>query len=120
MSNQAQIIVGNSHTEGKTRRGWFMGYFVTPEDDPRATSAVEVKWGTHTAGDSRQEWGVNHQATTLSILISGRFRLQFPDREVVLAQEGDYALWLPGVPHGWLAEESSTVLTVRYPSVPET
>lgn len=120
MSEQSQIIVGNSHTDGQARRGWFMGYFVTPDDDPRSTSVLEVKWGTHAAGDSRPEWGVNHQATTLSILISGRFRLQFPDREVVLAKEGDYVLWLPGVPHGWLAEEASTVLTVRYPSVPET
>jgi hypothetical protein len=115
---QPEIIVGNSQTEGEAYRGWFMGHFLTPTDDPRATTALEVKWGNHPAGDTRPEWGVNEQATTLSILINGRFRLYFRDREVVLAQPGDYALWLPGVPHGWLAEEASTVLTVRYPSVP--
>lgn len=56
------------------------------------------------------------EATTLSILIQGRFRLQFHDREVVLCNPGDYALWLPGVPHIWSAEAASTILTVRYPS----
>lgn len=116
---QPQIIFGNSEIEGKDRRGWFMGHFITPSDDPRATSALEVKWGTHPAGEKRSEWAVNNTATTVSILISGRFRLQFPEREIVLAKQGDYVLWLPGVPHCWLAEEESIVLTVRYPSIPE-
>ncbi|HEY9881112.1 MAG TPA: hypothetical protein V6D29_21810 [Leptolyngbyaceae cyanobacterium] len=116
---KTSVIVGNAHREGCDRGGWFMGYFMPFGDDPRSTSALEVKWGVHPAGDTREEWGVNHLATTLSVLISGRFRLQFPDQEVVLEKPGDYALWPPGIAHTYVAEVDSTILSVRYPSVPE-
>lgn len=113
---QSGVIVGNACIEGGDRRGWFLGHFVEPASDPRATTAVEVKWGIHAAGEGRSQWSVNAEATTLSILLQGRFHLQFPDRECLLTQVGDYAFWLPGVPHSWQAEEASTVLTVRWPS----
>ncbi len=115
----SNVVFGNANVEGKSRSGWFLGHFIEPSDDPRLTSVLEVKWGTHKAGDGRSEWAVNAEATTLSILIHGRFRLRFPEQEFLLSQEGDYVLWLPGVSHSWLAEEDSTVLTVRWPSKPE-
>ncbi|WP_392535459.1 hypothetical protein [Nostoc sp. C117] len=65
-----------------------MGHFITPEDDPRSTEMLEVKWAVHKAGESRTEWAVNNQAATLSILIHGEFRLQFEDREILLSREG--------------------------------
>ena len=114
----SEFIVGNAAVDGSSRWGWFIGHFIEPSDSPRSTSDVEVKWATHKAGEGRSEWAVNASATTLSIVISGCFRLQFSDREVVLSQPGDYALWLPGVPHWWLAESDCTVLTVRWPSKP--
>jgi hypothetical protein len=114
-----QVVFGNAQVESVNRWGWFLGHFVTPSDDPRSTSLLEVKWGVHKAGDGRPEWAVNAEATTLSILIQGRFRLQFPEQEFLLSREGDYVLWLPGVSHSWLAEEDSTVVTVRWPSKPE-
>jgi hypothetical protein len=114
-----QVVFGNAQVESVNRWGWFLGHFVTPRDDPRSTSLLEVKWGVHKAGDGRPEWAVNAEATTLSILIQGRFRLQFPEQEFLLSREGDYVLWLPGVSHSWLAEEDSTVVTVRWPSKPE-
>jgi quercetin dioxygenase-like cupin family protein len=43
--------------------------------------------------------------------------LRFPDREVVLAREGDFVLFGPGVPHSFRSVEESLVLTVRWPSV---
>ena len=110
----SDVITGNAHLESGQRRGWFIGEFITPSDDPRSTSAVEVKWGVHGEGDRRTEWSGPSETATLSILISGRFRLEFPDGEVVLASQGDYALWLPNVAHTWLAEEASVVLTVRW------
>ncbi|MBD2257698.1 signal peptidase I [Pseudanabaena sp. FACHB-2040] len=115
---QPEIVIGNAQREGNLRKGWFVGHFMPSESGPCSTSEVEVKWGVHAAGEGRSEWGVNPQATTLSILISGRFRLQFPQQEVVLAEPGDYALWLPGVGHTWLAEADSTIVSIRYPSVP--
>jgi hypothetical protein len=114
-----KVVFGNASVEGANRWGWFLGHFITPTDDPRSTPLLEVKWGVHKAGDGRNQWATNVEATTLSILINGRFRLQFPEQEFVLSREGDYVLWCPGVPHYWSAEEDSTVLTVRWPSKPE-
>lgn len=112
------IVFGNANREGEKQAGWFLGHFIAPTDDPRSTALLEVKWGNHKAGDNRTQWSKNAEATTLSILINGRFRLQFPEQEFVLSQEGDYALWLPGVPHYWSAETDSTIVTVRWPSKP--
>jgi hypothetical protein len=114
-----KVVFGNASVEGANRWGWFLGHFITPTDDPRSTPLLEVKWGVHKAGDGRTQWSRNVEATTLSILINGRFRLQFPEQEFVLSREGDYVLWSPGVPHYWSAEEDSTVVTVRWPSKPE-
>jgi cellulose synthase/poly-beta-1,6-N-acetylglucosamine synthase-like glycosyltransferase len=113
-----EVVVGNAAVDGAPFRGWFVGHFVRPVDDPRATGAVEVKWGLHPAGDVRDTWGVSTVATWLAILVRGRFRVEFPDREVLLAHEGDYVLVPPGIPHTVRAEEESIVLTVRWPSLP--
>ena len=110
-------VCGNAGRDGAMRGGWFLGHFLPPAD-PRASEAVEVKWGVHRAGDCRAAWAVNHQATSLSVLVRGRFRLYLPTAEVLLAQPGDYLLWPPGVPHHWRAEEDTVVLTVRWPSRP--
>ncbi|HEY9734834.1 MAG TPA: hypothetical protein V6D06_01085 [Trichocoleus sp.] len=115
---QPEVIFGNAQLDGCDRRGWFMGHFIDPSQGARSTSDLELKWGVHSAGEKRTEWGVNPHSTTISILLEGRFRLQFSSQEVILAQPGDYALWLPGVGHTWCAEEDSKILTVRYPSVP--
>jgi quercetin dioxygenase-like cupin family protein len=113
---QSQVVFGNANVEGANRWGWFLGHFITPTDDPRSTSILEVKWSDHKAGDTRPEWAMNVEATTLSILIRGRFRLQFPDQEFLLSREGDYVIWSPGVAHCWSAESDCTVLTIRWPS----
>lgn len=111
-----KVVFGNAHFEGEDRGGWFVGHFVSPTDDPRSNSILEVKWGVYKAGESRTQWARNVEATTVSILVKGQFRLQFPDRDVLLACEGDYVLWSPGIPHCWLAESDSTIVTIRWPS----
>ena len=58
------------------------------------------------------------EATTLSILVRGAFLVSFPGTEVRLTSPGDYVLFPPGVLHGWVAEEDSIVVTVRWPSKP--
>jgi quercetin dioxygenase-like cupin family protein len=115
---QSQVIFGNAHVDGASRWGWFVGHFITPNTNPRSTTDVEVKWTVHKAGDVRKDWAMNTEATTLSILIQGRFRLEFLDQKVVLSSEGDYVIWSPGVSHCWCAELESTILTVRWPSKP--
>jgi len=113
------VRFGNAALDGAVHRGWFVGHFLDTTSDLRATGEVEVKWGVHPAGDRRQAIAMSTEATSLSVLVSGRFRISFPDQEVILSHPGDYAIWGAGVPHGWSAEAESVVLTVRWPSQPE-
>lgn len=117
MSSDDRILIGNAGVDGAARRGWLVGHFAGELGAPNRSDAVEVKWGVHPAGERRATAAVNATATTLSVLVRGRFRLRFPDRVVVLEREGDYALWPPGVAHDWQAEQASIVLTVRWPSL---
>lgn len=113
------IHFGNADADGADYKGWFVGHFIQPPDNLRSTRSVEVKWGVHRKGEQKPFWSKNAQATTLCILIRGRFRIMFPDKTFSLSKEGDYVIWRPGIPHRWVAEEDSIVLTVRWPSKPD-
>jgi hypothetical protein len=111
------VYVGNAARDGALDAGWLLGHFKDP-GDPRHSEAVEIKWGVHPAGDAREEWVTGERRSALLVLVSGRFVVRLRGRDVVLAQQGDYVLWGPGVDHSWRADEASVVLTVRWPSVP--
>ncbi|WP_406463880.1 signal peptidase I [Streptomyces sp. NBC_01622] len=110
------IYVGNAGKDAPLDSGWLLGHF-KDADDPRHTDAVEVKWGIHPRGDERLEWVRGDERTALLVLVSGRFRVEFPERSVLLEKQGDYVVWGPGVDHSWFAEEESVLVTVRWPSV---
>lgn len=111
------VYVGNAGQDAALDRGWLLGHF-KDADDPRHSEAVEIKWGVHPRGDRRARWVEGEERTALLVLISGRFHVELPGRDVVLARQGDYVVWGRGVDHSWYAEEESVVLTVRWPSVP--
>jgi hypothetical protein len=111
------VYVGNATLDAAGDRGWLLGHF-KPVGDARHSTDVEIKWGVHPPGDERPMWVTGERRTALLVLISGRFRMEFPGRGVLLAKQGDYVVWGPGVDHSWYAEEASVVLTVRWPSVP--
>lgn len=111
------VYVGRADRDAALDRGWLLGHFKEP-GDPRHSEDVEIKWGVHPAGDRRARWATGEVRTALLVLISGRFRLDFPGRSVTLAEQGAYVVWGKGVDHSWYAEEESVVLTVRWPSVP--
>lgn len=109
--------VGNATVDSAERRGWLVGHFI--EEDPlRSTKDVEIKWAHHPAGDERSEWVTDEYRTTVIFLVHGRFHIDLPGGTEVLANEGDYAMWGAGVDHSWRAEKDSTVITVRWPSMP--
>jgi quercetin dioxygenase-like cupin family protein len=58
------------------------------------------------------------QRSTLVLLVSGKFRIDLTVGNVTLERQGDYITWGPGIDHSWLAEQDSTVITVRWPSTP--
>jgi mannose-6-phosphate isomerase-like protein (cupin superfamily) len=111
-----QIYAGNAAADAPAGRGWLLGHF-QPAGDPRHSDDVEIKWAIHPLDDRRPEWVTGEQRSAALILISGRFRVEFPGRSVLLAQQGDYVVF-HGVNHSWHAEEPSVVVAVRWPSVP--
>jgi len=111
------VHVGNAGRDATADYGWLLGHF-KDVSDPRHSDAVEVKWGVHPAGDRRAAWVRGEERTALLVLVSGRFRMDFPDGSVTLGEPGDYVVWGKGVDHSWYAEEDSVEITVRWPSVP--
>lgn len=110
----SDIYVGNAAEAGQDTRGWIVGKFM-PEGI-RQTDNVEIKWGLHPAGESREDWVTGEQRTTVCMLVAGRFALQFQDEEAMLSKPGDYVMWGAGVDHTWRALDNSTVITVRWNS----
>jgi hypothetical protein len=110
-----EIFVGNAAADAADR-GWLLGHFM-PDGDARRSDEVEIKWGVHPAGDTRPGWVTDDPRSILSVLVSGRFRVDLRDRSVVLAKQGDYVVF-HGLDHTWQAEEASVVVSVRWPSLP--
>lgn len=107
---------GNAAEDTKDDRGWLLGHFVDPSAGVRHSKDVEVKWGVHPAGDKRAGWTSDDHRTTLLLLVQGEFRIDLTEGSRVLAEQGDYALWGPGIDHSWEALAPSVVITVRWPS----
>ena len=116
MTANGTWYVGNAPLDGLERRGWIVGHFVEG-DDVRHSPEVEIKWGVHDQGEERASWQGEEYRTTVLLLVKGRFRIELTTDSFVLENEGDYAMWGPGVGHSWRAEEDSVVITVRWPSV---
>ena len=110
---------GNANDDASQHRGWLQGHFINPAvGAARATSALEVKWGIHPAGQKRSEWTTEEQRSTLVLLISGKFQIDLTVGNVTLERQGDYLTWGPGIDHSWQAEQDSIVITIRWPSTP--
>jgi hypothetical protein len=87
-----RIYVGNADTDGPGNGGWLLGHFI-PVGDVRHSADVEIKWGVHPRGDQRAQWVTSEPRTTIILLISGRFRVDLPDRRVLLIRRGDYVVF---------------------------
>jgi quercetin dioxygenase-like cupin family protein len=116
--SRANWVTGNAADDGHDSRGWLLGHFVDPAEGVRHSGDVEVKWFAHPAGDQRANWTADDKRTTMLLLINGQFRLDLTSGSVTLARQGDYVLWGPGIDHSWEALSDSTVLTIRWPSLP--
>jgi hypothetical protein len=111
------LRVGNANDASATR-GWLVGSFFPSSAGPLHTDGVEVKWGTHRAGEERHAWTTSESRATLAVLVSGRFTIRTSDGDATLTRPGDYVAWAPGVLHWWRAEEDSVVVTTRWPAQP--
>jgi mannose-6-phosphate isomerase-like protein (cupin superfamily) len=107
---------GNAARDTAGTRGWLVGHFIP--DGIRSSGDVEIRWGVHAAGEQRATPVTVEHRTTVAMLVTGRFTVEFPDRTVTLAEPGDWVMWGPGVGHSWTSEEATTLVTVRWPSTP--
>lgn len=117
MTESQSWYFGNAIADGPEHRGWFVGQFMDP-GDVRMSKDVEIKWGSHPAGEERESWQGDEHRTTVLLLISGKFQINLSVGSHVLSRQGDYAMWGPGIGHSWRAEEDSVVVTIRWPGTP--
>jgi hypothetical protein len=114
------ITSGNASEDGckNDGRGWFIGSFIDPAQGLRHSDDIEVKWGRHRARDERVVPGISDTSTTLTLLISGHFVVDFPNLllTMTLRKPGDYVIFASRVAHTWKVIEDSVVVTVRWPS----
>jgi len=130
-----RLVKGNAYTDGAPRGGWFIASFIDAAFGLRCRSGkkvvveddkadFEVKMRRHFSGDMEKSlFPSNKTAVSFSMLIgTGRFELFFCFEEnwehVTFNQDGDYALWAPGVGHLWIADEAATIFTIRVPGIP--
>jgi hypothetical protein len=111
-----RIYTGSAPQDAPECRGWLLGHFMPPGDIRHSTD-VEIKWGVHPCGDRRALWVTGEVRTAVIVLVSGRFRIDFPEQSVVLAERGDYVVF-ESVDHSWFAEEASVIVGIRWPSIP--
>jgi hypothetical protein len=111
------INFGNAADDSADSKGWFIGSFFDPSLGFRHSDDVEVKWGIHEAGETREDWVTGETRTALALLISGRFEVVFRDQTIPMEKQGDYVMWGPGTDHKWHCLEDSVILTVRWPSI---
>ena len=104
-----------------SRKGWVVGQFA---QHPFHTDHVEVKWAQETKGIVSAEWRLCKTSRTLSVLVSGKFKIEFQDghkETVILNTPGDFVLFGPdemsNVQHRSEALEDSIFVTIRWPSI---
>jgi hypothetical protein len=110
------LKIGNAKDVGQDRRGWFLGAFF-PEEMINHQDDLELKWGIHPKGEVRESKATEGDAKTMSILIKGKYELNFGEEKIILENEGDYLFFTPNMPHHMLAHEDTVILTVRWPSL---
>lgn len=116
MAEDIGIQVGNAGVD--SQRGWFVGHFMDEKFGLQRNNDVEIKWGVQPAGWSRPDWAPSDVRMTISILISGKFEIEFRDKTVTLAKQGDFVMWGEGREHTarTLGNKDAVILTVRWPS----
>ncbi len=112
-----KIVSGNAINEGELTRGWFIGSFIDSVEDLKKNKDVELKWGIHPSGEFRESKAVGGEATSIGILISGKYQIDFDNETFLLEKPGDYVMWNPNQAHKCHSYEDSVILTVRWPSL---
>jgi len=111
--------LNNEVLKNPQTRGWFVGHFIGDSFGIKSDE-LEIKWGAHKKGETFDKIRANKNGKSLSILISGKAKISFPDekKEVILSNQGDFVFWEAGIFHTSKIIEDSVFLTIRWPSIP--
>lgn len=115
------IISGNlDEQEDPVKRGWFMGHFIS-EKSFFHNKDFEIRCANHKKGDKKENTVANIKSKSISILINGKCVIRFPqqNKEIILSKQGDFVFWNSKVYHNSEVLEDSTILTIRWPSIPD-
>ena len=115
------IISGNlDEQEDPVKRGWFMGHFIS-EKCFFHNKDFEIRCANHKKGDKKENTVANIKSKSISILINGKCVIRFPqqNKEIILSKQGDFVFWNSKVYHNSEVLEDSTILTIRWPSIPD-
>lgn len=120
-NHHLDFYVGHAAADQIKSSGWFIGQFVPGDLGLRRQTDVELKWGVHADGETRESPHATGVSTTICVLVKGALELTLAvegrQHVVRLRQPGDYAIYGRNVVHGWRAIGETIVLTVRFPSV---
>ena len=111
-------IIKNQEKGGQG--GWLLGYFAKK---PFCTKEFEIKFGNHKKGDRKKTIGCNKKAKTITVLIKGKFLINFHRKNkkifkrVLLKRRGEFVFYEPKMAHSWQALEKSLTLAIRWPSI---
>jgi hypothetical protein len=92
--------------------------FICVFHDSRLQVTEAPGGGQAPLGDTRAEWTTEERRTTMLILVDGLFRVDLTECSAILAVQGDYLMWGPGIDHSWEALAPSIVVAIRWPSQP--
>lgn len=117
----SSIEAGNlnkSVSENPETRGWFIGQFIESPSSFKDND-IEVKWGIHKKGEKLDKVRASKHSKTLSVLISGKTKISFPDqnKDFILSKQGDFVFWEAEVFHTSEIIEDSIFLVIRWPSL---
>jgi len=103
--------VNKNHPE---RRGWVLGSFVE-ESKLRNSKICEVKWTKLSKGEKiPSRMAQDSAARTLVILLSGKLKIIFSNKTVLLSEPADYIIYNNTIQHENEALEDSNLVTVRW------
>lgn len=108
---------GNIDNKPNGDRGWIIGEFKDRElPYPFANKFFSLKWSKLSKGDKKPSPVAEEKAKTLTLLVTGKHRVNFPDENesVLLQKEGDYVFFEPGIAHSWEAVEDNFTITLRF------
>lgn len=114
-----EIEQGNFNDED-AERGWRVGHFI--KDKPNFnTRLTEFQWNFGIKrGKRKDKIAYNEKASTLTILIKGKMKIDFPHQKesITLKKQGDYVFFAPGVCHTWKTLKRTKMVGIRWPSIP--